>query len=902
MFTNRAGGIGILKYSLLYCLILPTYIFSQQTIIISGNVTDSLSGKPIELANIIAIPLDEHKIINHTISSEEGKYKLDLERELSYKIMISHIGYATNEIKLTPHIDTKLNFELVEKAVDLLGVTIDYVPPINKKKDTITYNIDAFVTGEERKLREILKKLPGIEVDRDGNVTAQGREITKVLVEDKTFFTGNSKMAVNNIPADAVDQVQVLDNYNEIGFLKGLQDSDDLALNIKLKKDKKKFAFGDVEAGGGIENRYIVHPNLFYYSPNTNINFIGDLNNIGIKSFTLSDYLEFNGGFGKLLSDIGGYISLSRDDFSQFLLNNDFKENINRFGAFNIRQSLSPKTDINSFIIANASDTNTKVQTLNTFNSAAGTFDENRNRTNDLDSFFVLGKITLDYEPSSTADLAANTFVKLTQNDSEGTLLTQSLGENTFFNTVSNLDAIDLKQNLSYSKRFSKAQTVSFESTLSYLKSTPINNWITDQTFLESLIPLQDDTVFDIRQQRETQTTTFDAILKDYWVLNNFNHLYTTVGTNLVFENFVSQEEQLLSDGTVNDFSLNGFGNAADYRFNDTFLGLEYKFLTGIFTIKSGLFYHNYNWNNEQTNTLIKNRTDALLPEFNAEAEFNNSEKLRFRYRQRLRFPRSNRLAGNFLLNSFNSVLRGNPNLQNERFHSYSLTYYKFSLFRGLNLNTGVFYNRKSQSIKNTTALDGIEQFVTYTMFNEPENAINANFNFSKRINNIKLGIDTQGSYNEFFQLVNNTVSKNLSRSLSVTGKAETFFDNWPNLELGYTYEPSIFTTATNRNQFINSELFANLDYRFLKDFHLKTDYRRTVYENEAQNLTNTFDLANASLLYQKEDNPWGFELSANNIFDVQFKRQNSFSDFLISDQTTFIIPRIVMFKVLYKF
>ena len=102
----------------------------------------------------------------------------------------------------------------------------------------------------------------------------RGKKVTRVLVENKTFFTGNSKLAVNNIPADAVDKVEVLDNYNEVAMLKGLQDSEDMAMNILLKEDKKKFVFGDIEVGAGIKDRYLLHPNLFYYSPDTNINFI----------------------------------------------------------------------------------------------------------------------------------------------------------------------------------------------------------------------------------------------------------------------------------------------------------------------------------------------------------------------------------------------------------------------------------------------------------------------------------------------------------------------------------------------------------------------------------------------------------------------------------------------------
>ena len=870
-------------------------------VVLSGIVVDSISEAYLINTNILAFPKNSNETTQFAISNEKGEYVLRLEKDVAYSIEVSYLGYQKLVFEHTATQDETKDLALVPRTNNLEEVVLEYKIPIEVKEDTITYQTDAFVTGEERKLREVLKKLPGIEVDREGNVTAQGKKVTKVLVEDKTFFTGNSKLAVNNIPADAVDQVQILDNYNKLGFLKGLRDSDELALNIKLKKDKKKFAFGDMEVGGGIKDRYLAHPNLFYYSPKTNLNFIGDLNNVGIKSFTLTDYLEFNGGFGKLLGDVGAYLSLSTDDFSQFLASNDFKANTNRFGALNLRQTVTSKTDINSYVIANGSTTETETNNLNTYINSDGSFDERRSVTNDYDNFFLIGKFTVDHEPSSKEQLSANTFVKITENNGEGSILTQSFDQNNFFNTVSNISAIDLKQNLEYSKRFSRAQTLSLEATVAHQKNTAENDWQTDQAFLSGLIPLEPDTRFNVFQQKDTRNTSFNLVLKDYWVLNNYNHIYTSVGTSFSFEDFKVQEEQELSNGTINDFSENGFGNDIDHRFNDSFLGLEYKFLTGIFTVKSGLFYHQYNWDNDQSNVAVHNSTQVLLPAFNAEAEFNNSEKLRFQYRQRLRFPNIGQLAANFMLRSFNTVQLGNPELQNERFHSYSLNYFKFSLFRGLNLNAGLTYNRKAQGIKNTTVLEGIDQFVTYTMFNQPENGFTANFNFGKRINKIKLGLETRGSYNEFYQLVNDQISKNLSRSISATVKMETFFETWPNLELGYTRQPSIYTTATTRNTFASSRLSANLDYVFLKDFHLKAEFERTEYKNKNQNLTNIFNIAGASLFYQKEDSPWGFEISTTNLFDVRYKRQNSFSDFLISDQSTVVMPRIAMFKIVYK-
>lgn len=106
--------------------------------------------------------------------------------------------------------------------------------------------------------------MPGVEVDRDGTIRVRGKEVTVMLVENKKFFGGGSKLAAENIPADAIDQIEVLDNYNEVAFLKNVSDSKEMAMNVKLKEDKKNFAFGDVEAGKGNKDFYRAHGNLFF--------------------------------------------------------------------------------------------------------------------------------------------------------------------------------------------------------------------------------------------------------------------------------------------------------------------------------------------------------------------------------------------------------------------------------------------------------------------------------------------------------------------------------------------------------------------------------------------------------------------------------------------------------------
>ncbi|WP_254453180.1 carboxypeptidase-like regulatory domain-containing protein [Winogradskyella undariae] len=877
-----------------------SFINAQQ-IKVSGKVSDTLQN-PLSYSNILAIPKADDQDVKFAITENDGSYKLGLAKNQTYELTVSYLGYKPQTIIITTT-DQNLskNFILKENPDQLDEVNIKYTPPITVKKDTITYDVSKFVTGEERKLRDALKKLPGVEVDRAGNVMVNGKKVTKVLVENKTFFTGNSKLAVNNIPADAVEKIEVLDNYNEVAMLKGLQDSEDMAMNILLKEDKKKFVFGDIEAGAGIEERYLLHPNLFYYSPKTNVNFIGDLNNQGIKSFSFRDYLEFEGGFGKLLDDAGNYFSLFNSDFAQYLNNQDFTDNTNQFGALNIRQSVSKHTDISGYLITSNSKTQTASNTLNSYQNIADPFTEDRTVANNLNNFFTIGKVTIDYDPSYKEDFAYNAFVKVTNNDSHGFVNTMNPDQNNSITTLTDVTALNLKQNITYSRKLSKAHTATLEATYNFQNDKPITEWLTNQQILQGLIPLEDDAVYNILQTKRSTSHNFNAIIKDYWVINNFNHLYTSLGVNTSFNDFYNEDVQLLNDGSINNFSSAGFGNDFGYSFIDTYLGLEYKFQIGIATFKPAVFYHGYLWRTQQfedSETFSKN---LVLPQFTTKVEFNNSEKLNFKYKLNARFPGINQLANNFVLSNFNSVYRGNNQLENQLYHSATLSYYKFSLFRGLNFNLNTSFNKRLKTIKTVSELNGIESFNTTTMFDQPEHNWVLSGRISKKINKISYNLSNRFSYNDFYQILNDETNLNISKSIASTIGIETSFKNYPNVEINYTKDFNNYKALNNVSNFENDQLEVILEYDFLKDFIFKADYTFDNYNNKSLDTKTTFDTANASLFYQIEDSPWGFEINATNLFDTRFKQQNSFNAFVISDSRTFILPRILMFKVSYK-
>lgn len=883
-------------FFLYYIFCLSVFLSQAQIINVKGKVTDSIN-KPLVYANVFAVPKDKNTSIAYAITDKNGDYVLKLKSQKTYTTTISFLGYLNKQVNFNLAKDTTYNCVLKENHQDLNEVTLTYKIPITVKKDTITYNTDSFITGEERKLRDVLKKLPGIEVDRKGNILANGKKVTRLLVEDKLFFGGNTKLGVNNIPADAIEKVQVLEDYNKVAMLKGLQESDVVALNIKLKKDKKNFVFGDIETGTGIKKRYLLHPKLFYYSPKTSVNFIGDINNQGVKSFTFSDYLYFEGGVSKLASSTN---SIFNSNFTNYLINQDYIKGKNNFGAFNLRKSITKNTDLSTYMISSKSKTTTKSSTINEYLSDIS-FIENRTKNNQTDNFFTIGKVALDYIPNQKTDYEITSFVKLSNTKSNGDIETISPLNSDNIITNSKINAITVTQAVSLNKNISRNHTLTFNGSYNFKKDRPDLQWLNNKEILENLIPLIQTNTYEILQTKKIDSHEINANIKDYWVLNGFHHLYMSIGINSSFTDFFSEDKQQLENGIINNFNTAGFGNDFNHNFLDGYVGLEYKTKINKITLKPALYYHNYFWETKQLGNKNSVSKKIVLPQFSIRLDLPRGNFFNFKYKLNSKAPRTQSLANNFILSSFNSVYRGNLNLQNSLYHTFNLLYRDFSVMQSINTNITARFTKKNKQVKYTINLDEINQFTTPIMFNKSENNFVIKGSISKKYNDIKYNFKGGFSYNDYYQILNNNSNKNITKAFTIEPSLATFFKKLPNIELGYKKDFSSYRSLGSNTKFENDKFYVFLEYDFLKDFILKMDYTFDKYQNKASSINNTFDNANTSLFYQKEDSPWGFEVTANNIFDTTFKQKSSFSSFLISDSKTFILPRIIMLKFIYK-
>ncbi|MCB9222919.1 MAG: TonB-dependent receptor [Crocinitomicaceae bacterium] len=289
-----------------------------QTITISGKLY-STEGDSVPGASVMLIGAQDSILKTYAISKKSGDFALLNVKSGDYILKASFFGYLPYEQNVSVA-EGASNMDLgkiILQPKTLKTVTVDgqYIP-IQIKGDTIEYDSRAFEVKEHDVVEDLLKQLPGVEVEEDGTIKVQGKDVEQVLVDGEKFFGDDPKVTTKNLPANAVSKVQVFDKTSEMSEFTGVDDgSQSPTINIKLKETHKKGVFGNVQAAGGTQVptnntlRYEGKANVFSFKKKWQFSVIGMSNNINQTGFTWSDYSNFMGGaatFGRGGGDVGG--------------------------------------------------------------------------------------------------------------------------------------------------------------------------------------------------------------------------------------------------------------------------------------------------------------------------------------------------------------------------------------------------------------------------------------------------------------------------------------------------------------------------------------------------------------------------------------------------------------------
>ena len=912
------------KHLFLLFIFTNSMIFSQ--IKMTGKVTDSI-GTPLELANIILINSESNTLETFAMSDDKGNYKLSLKKNTSYNLQVSYIGMSTfSQMLETKDDDIFKNFSL-QSNNQLDAVELTYEMPVVISGDTLVYDADSFKTGTERKLEDVLKNLPGVEINDDGEIEVEGKAVTKVMVEGKDFFDGDSKIASKNIPSNAVDKVQILKNYAEVGQLSSVQNNqDNIAINIKLKKGKDKFWFGNILAGSGespnyTQNQdldlYIFQPKLFFYSPTYSINVIGDLNNIGEQAFTRRDYWNFSGGFNRPSGKSGTNISLGNNNLSFLQLQNNRAKDINtEFIAVNSSFSPSKKLDYSAFLILTNSET--KIQQNNSTQYVGlidNIPDENTQTNTSQTSELGIGKFSLKFNPNVNNQVDYEVLGRVTNEFQDQNYLSSVIGS---IEQLDEAETFSINQNLNYYYTLNEKNIFALEAQHQLKDEDPFYNALLENNnnYQSTAIGLGLDNSFpfyNIAQDKRVKSNQLDAKV-DYWnILNKKSDLNLTLGTIYSKQDFDSEIFQYLSEYDENIYNPTslvneGFdSNDVSYLFNDLYLGLHYRLKTGKFTISPGFTAHSYNSENNQSgpddsNFFYKKSFFKILPDFNMIIQLKDSESLRLNYAMRTQFTDITKIARGLVLNNYNSLFIGTQDLQNAVSHNISLNYYSFNLFNYTNVYAGINYNKSIDQIRNLTSFESV--IATSNPFNSSfaDENLSVYGRYQRSFGKIRGTLGTSLNLSKFNQFIRDTSAPSLNEtfSQSYNSSIRTLFKNAPNIEAGIKYSVSETNIGSLETKYFTESPFVEFDALILKSFTFRTNYSTTKFKDQ-NTVLNNYKFFDASLSYRSdEESKWEFEIKATNLLDTKSQSQSSVSNISVSTSEYFIQPRFITLRLIY--
>lgn len=889
--------------------LFTTFSFAQ-TIKLDGLITDSKNAG-LEMANVMAVNKTTKAMDAYAITNDKGRFSLNLKPNTTYLIKVSFLGMQNKEVEVTTTTTNLVkNIALDAGGIELDGVEIVREMPVSIKGDTIVYNADSFKSGTERKLEDVLKKLPGVEVNADGEIEVEGKKVTKLMVEGKDFFDGDTKLGVKNIPADAIDKIQVLRNYNENTILKGVENNqDNIGMNIKLKSGKKNFWFGDVNTGVGVthkESRYLINPKLFYYSPKYSVNLISNFNNIGELPLTIQDYFKFTGGFRGLSTKGGSSFNIASNDLGISLArNNRAKEIDTKFGATNFSYNVNKAWSLSGFGIVSSSITDLETISQNNIlkpNSSEVASAENRKEIAHQNSNLGLFKLSTSYKPSTNFQLDYDVLTKLSKQDENSSLLRQSIVQNNSTTesiaTLKKQDPVSVNQNLSAYFTLNEKNVFAVEMQSLYQEEDPFYKAnLQSQPFdLNGYITGENRN--DINQTRFVKTYKIDAKLDYYYMLTPKSNINITLGNTYSYQNFNSSIFQVLDNGTTNHLDASKNTNEVDYRFNDVFLGLHYKILTGKFTFTPGVSLHSYNMTNAQLGTEFSQKFYKVLPDFLAMYQIKKAESLTYNFSYTNNFTDINKLVEGYIFTNYNSLTRGNRTLENATAQQHSLRYFKYNMFNMENITAFVNYSKTVDAVKTSAIFEGVNQT------SKPINSELADESLSGRgsygrsfLRNYKTSFDTSLNWSKFNNIQNNEQISNESFTQSYTLRASTNYKALPNIELGY----NVTINDYNNNTFYTDRPFAKLDYYFLNAFSFVAEYDFYHYYNKDNTVDNEYDFLSASLIYQKKNSKWEYKISGTNLLNTTSLNDDSFSQFTTRTSQYTVQPRYIILSLKYN-
>lgn len=797
-----------------------------QTHTVQGRVVDT-AGQPLPYVTVALLDPADSTLAHYGISGSDGRFQIKTVGEGQYLLQAASMEVQTyyRSLQIPGEAETgTLYLQPRQHVLNEVTFSAEKLP-LMLKGDTIEYNAGAYRTRPDAVVEDLLKKLPGVEVDRDGNLKAQGKQVSKVLVDGKEFFGNDPKVATKNLPADAISKVQVFDGKTDAALFTGIDDGErEKTINLELKDGKKMGYFGSLQAGAGSDERYKLDGKVYRFRKHTQFAALAMANNINEFGFTLDDYLNFQGGLASLMDGGGNVrIRINAEDNLPLNFGNPVYGLIHSgAGGLNYTWQASRNRRLNISYLGNGADKRLNEDAITRSLTREGQFEREERASDHSTNAAHRLNLNMRYDPDSTVLLSLGGSAALLNNTQDYHALISSIAEGV---PVNSLDAtrqeygraLQTNGNLSLTKKWKgKIPVLKVSGQASYRSSMNNTDW-TNLLLVTGDQPLTDRQF----QDDETSRLAYSGAVSTVYSAGKgfFAEVKAEAGTDVDVLNRrqgLPGKQEVVVDSLSPDFSrqyrfvrpglsLQRAGRREQFRLG---LAMEWGASSSMLAMAGGS-------RDEQT----ESTTSWLLPSLMWRREMGRGNSLTINYEAQVQPAAARQMLP--VANIADPLQRftGNRLLRPEYGHEVHLTFVRFDEFNF----SSFFVNLRGQYTEDKinwsrTIYPDLRQELT--LVNVPRDySVESRVEYSTPVR--KLGITVTGSWAERYsngitvidQENNKTVSWNHEFELRLANRKKTKWDVQAGSRLSYTTANYSLRSQLN-NRFYNLTHFAELSYR----------------------------------------------------------------------------------------
>ncbi|WP_207510637.1 TonB-dependent receptor domain-containing protein [Longitalea luteola] len=923
-----------MRFVTLIVLLLCTAQFVTAQNKISGKVVDAMNKLPLPDATVTIIDPVDSSAMGFAVVDKTGLFEIRNLKKGNYELGITFTGYAPYKKKLEiTQAQFTIDMDTVFMSLDtlsMLGSVVVQAPPISVKKDTIEFRASSFKTKPNATVEDLLKKLPGVEVDKEGNITSQGEEITKIYVDGKEFFLNDPKLATKNLSSEMVEAVQVFDDMSDQAKFTKIDDgSRKRTINIRLKKDRKKGVFGRSSASIGSSDRYEGSASFNTFNNDRQVSILGGANNINRVGFTNNDLTSAMGGMGNVGGGRGGGGRGGRGGGGGATTNNGNTRSWST--GINYRDRWGSKVEFTGsyFVSQNTTTTFSESFRQNFFSndSAANTSSTSNTSNTNVNHRFGF---RLEYEIDSMNSLLITPTLNWQQARSSNneSIITEASNPKLAYKAIegqsdrsNKREGKSFTNDLLFRHRFHKPGrtfTMGWNTSLNGsdghgLNMSPYYFFNADGT----------QTRVQNRQQRNDQLTrSFNNTIStsvtemiDSSMVWELNYAYTINRSN-------SDRDTYDYDSTTMDFdSVNKpMTNYFENLFTANRLGTNFRVKKEKFNYQFGgavNFASLENLSNRAT-TGKDSTMRQTYTNFFPNASFNWNPKprknLRLHYRGSTRAPGINQLQDVQDISNPLNIRTGNPDLKQEFTHNINLTYSTFNLtnFLYVNINAG-------GSIINNKIVNGISTLDTGVLLTRPVNLNGAqSFNVSgtigiplKKITTgrrspVNLNLTTTLRQGRDVSELEKAKNYNYTRSLGERISFNYFIQDKLDLQANasFNYNDARYSVQESLNyKYFDQHYSLDVTYTIFKRIMINNDFDYYINTGRAQGFNQPIPLWNAyvsCLLFRKQNGE--LRVSGIDLLNQNKSISRSVGDNHIEDTYTRVLQRFFLVSFMYNF